>query len=53
MAYSQFLLTQGERERGLVLLDACVAYEQQIGHAQAAEHAALVEQLRADGAQPG
>ncbi|HEU4322892.1 MAG TPA: tetratricopeptide repeat protein [Roseiflexaceae bacterium] len=44
--YGHFLIQQGERERGLTLLDACVAYEQRIGHAKAAEHAAEVDQLR-------
>ncbi|HEU4324768.1 MAG TPA: tetratricopeptide repeat protein [Roseiflexaceae bacterium] len=51
--YGHFLIQQGDHERGLALLDACVAYEQQIGHAQATEHAALVEQLRLDSAQAG
>jgi hypothetical protein len=30
----------------------CVAYEQRIGHAQAEEHAALVEHLRSGGELP-
>ncbi|HEU4328740.1 MAG TPA: tetratricopeptide repeat protein [Roseiflexaceae bacterium] len=49
-AYGQFLIQQGERERGLALLDACVAYEQRIGHVKATEHAAEVDRLRQEGA---
>jgi hypothetical protein len=41
------LAEQGERERALPLLRAAVAYEQEIGHAKAAEHAALLAQLEA------
>jgi tetratricopeptide (TPR) repeat protein len=37
----------GERERALPLLHAAVTYEQEIGHAKAAEHAALVARLEA------
>jgi tetratricopeptide (TPR) repeat protein len=51
-AYGQFLVRQGSRERGIALMAECVAYEQRIGHAQAAEHAALVEHLRAGGELP-
>jgi tetratricopeptide (TPR) repeat protein len=51
-AYGQFLIRQGARERGIALMAECVAYEQQIGHAKAAEHAALVEHLRAGGELP-
>lgn len=36
---------QGERERALPLLRAALAYEQEIGHARAAEHAALLARL--------
>ncbi|GAB4215209.1 MAG: hypothetical protein OHK0022_54820 [Roseiflexaceae bacterium] len=45
-AYGQFLLAQGANARWLPLMERCVAYEQQIGHPQAAEHAALLAQLR-------
>jgi tetratricopeptide (TPR) repeat protein len=48
-AYGQFLIRQGERERGIALMAECVAYEQRIGHAKADEHAALVDSLRAGG----
>jgi hypothetical protein len=51
-AYGQFLIRQGERERGIALMAECVAYEQRIGHAKADEHAALVEQIRAGGELP-
>ncbi|GAB4215387.1 MAG: hypothetical protein OHK0022_55230 [Roseiflexaceae bacterium] len=44
--YGLFLVRQGERERGIDLMAQCVAYEQRIGHAKAAEHAAEVERLR-------
>ena len=47
--YGQFLIRQGERERGIALMAECVAYEQRIGHAKADEHAALVDSLRAGG----
>ncbi|GAB4210942.1 MAG: hypothetical protein OHK0022_44890 [Roseiflexaceae bacterium] len=52
-SYGQFLVQQGDRKRGIDLMAQCVAYEQQIGHAQAEEHAALVERLRAGGELPG
>jgi tetratricopeptide (TPR) repeat protein len=51
-SYGQFLVRQGKRERGIALLAESVAYEQRIGHAQAEEHAALVEHLRAGGELP-
>ena len=41
------LAQQGARERALPLLRAAVAYEQEIGHARAAEHAALLVRLEA------
>jgi tetratricopeptide (TPR) repeat protein/transcriptional regulator with XRE-family HTH domain len=41
------LVQQGEHERAVPLLRAAVAYEQDIGHAKAEEHAALVERLDA------
>jgi tetratricopeptide (TPR) repeat protein len=40
--YSLVLISQGERERALPLLRAVVAYEEEIGHAKAAEHAVLL-----------
>ena len=51
-SYGQFLVRQGKRERGIVLMAECVTYEQRIGHAKANEHATLVEQIRADGELP-
>ena len=51
-AYGQFLIRQGEHERGIALMAESVSYEQEIGHARAEEHAALVERLRADGGLP-
>jgi hypothetical protein len=51
-AYGQFLVRQSERERGIALMAECVAYEQRIGHAQAEEHAALIEHLRTGGELP-
>jgi hypothetical protein len=51
-AYGQFLIRQRERKQGIALLAECVAHEQQIGHAKADEHAALVEYLRAGGELP-
>ena len=51
-SYGQFLIRQGNRTRGIALMAECVDYEQQIGHAQAEEHAALVEHLRAGGELP-
>jgi tetratricopeptide (TPR) repeat protein len=51
-AYGQFLVRQGERERGIALLEECVAYEQRIGHAQAEDHAALIEHLCSGGVLP-
>jgi len=50
--YGQFLVRQGKCERGIALMAECVAYEQRIGHAQAEEHAGLVEHLRAGGELP-
>ncbi|HEU4328367.1 MAG TPA: tetratricopeptide repeat protein [Roseiflexaceae bacterium] len=47
-AYGLFLLAQDKRETGLALMAECVAYEQQIGHPQAAEHATLVADLRCE-----
>jgi tetratricopeptide (TPR) repeat protein/transcriptional regulator with XRE-family HTH domain len=41
------LAQQGERECALPLLRAALAYEQEIGHAKAAEHAALLARLEA------
>ena len=41
------LVRQGERERALPLLRAAIAYEQEIGHAKAAEHAAFLARLEA------
>jgi tetratricopeptide (TPR) repeat protein len=43
------LVQQGEREQALPLLRATVAYEQEIGHAKAAEHTALLAWLEARG----
>jgi hypothetical protein len=40
-----FLLRRGERDRALSLLRAAVAYEQEIGHVRATEHAALLARL--------
>ncbi|HEU4327855.1 MAG TPA: tetratricopeptide repeat protein [Roseiflexaceae bacterium] len=45
--YSIFLLQQGERDAGLHLLRAAVAFEQEVGHARAAEHAGLLARLEA------
>jgi tetratricopeptide (TPR) repeat protein len=39
------LVQEGERDQALPLLRAAVAYQQEIGHAKAAEHAALVARL--------
>jgi tetratricopeptide (TPR) repeat protein len=41
------LARQGQRERALALLRAALAYRREIGHAQAAEHAAMVARLEA------
>jgi len=41
------LVQQGEREQALPLLRAALAYRVAIGHAKAAEHAALLAQLEA------
>jgi tetratricopeptide (TPR) repeat protein len=41
------LVQQGQREQALPLLRAAVAYKQEIGHAKAVEHAALVARLEA------
>jgi tetratricopeptide (TPR) repeat protein len=40
------LVQQGQRQRALALLCECVAYEAEIGHAQAAEHATLLDRLQ-------
>ncbi|GAB4199688.1 MAG: hypothetical protein OHK0022_20120 [Roseiflexaceae bacterium] len=45
--YGQFLARQGQCMRGLDLMAECIAYERRIGHAHLAEHAALLQQLRA------
>jgi len=45
--FGWFLAHQGDRNRALPLLRAAVAYKQEIGYAQAAEHAALLTQLEA------
>jgi tetratricopeptide (TPR) repeat protein len=45
-AYGQFLVAQGVYERGLALMGASIAYEQQIGHSQADEHASILAQLQ-------
>jgi tetratricopeptide (TPR) repeat protein/transcriptional regulator with XRE-family HTH domain len=45
--YGLLLAEQGENERALALLRAAVDYEQEIEHAQAAEHAALLAQIAA------
>jgi hypothetical protein len=45
--YGLFLAHQGEREHALPLLRESVAYEAEIGHAKAAEHAALLALLEA------
>jgi hypothetical protein len=39
------LVRQGKRREALELLRVCVAYEQEIGHANAMEHAALLARL--------
>ena len=41
------LAQQGERDQALPLLRAAVAYEQEIGHAKAAGHTALITRLEA------
>jgi tetratricopeptide (TPR) repeat protein len=46
------LAQQGDRGRALPLLRATVGYEQEIGHIQAAEHAALLVRLEAGEALP-
>jgi tetratricopeptide (TPR) repeat protein len=46
------LARQGDREGALPLLRACLAYEQEVGHAKAAEHAALLERIEAGEAIP-
>ena len=48
-AYGQFLVRRGQRHRGIALMAECAAFEERIGHAKAAEHAALVARLRAEG----
>lgn len=49
---SIFLLQQGEHDVGLQLLRAVVAFEQEVGHTRAAEHAALLARLEAGEALP-
>lgn len=39
-------MRQGQQERGLALMDRCVAFEQAVGHPDAAPDAARVAQLR-------
>jgi hypothetical protein len=51
-ACGQLLFRQGERQSAIELMELCVAYEQQVDDPQAAEHLALVEQLRAGGDLP-
>jgi tetratricopeptide (TPR) repeat protein len=46
------LAHQGQRERALGLLRAALSYEQEIGHVQVAEHAALLARLEAGEALP-
>jgi tetratricopeptide (TPR) repeat protein/transcriptional regulator with XRE-family HTH domain len=41
------LAQQGEHERALPLLRACLVYEVEVGHARAAEHAALLTRIEA------
>jgi tetratricopeptide (TPR) repeat protein/transcriptional regulator with XRE-family HTH domain len=41
------LAKQGEHDRALPLLRAALVYEQEVGHAKAADHAALVARLEA------
>ena len=43
------LVKQGERERGLALMQVLVDYERELGHPDAEEHAAQVEELRREG----
>jgi tetratricopeptide (TPR) repeat protein len=50
--YGQFLIRQGERERGLSLMQECLDYEQRIGHTETDDDAALVAHLQAGGALP-
>jgi tetratricopeptide (TPR) repeat protein len=45
--FGQALAEYGEQEHALPLLQAALAYEQEIGHAKAAEHAALIARLEA------
>ena len=45
--YGLFLAQQGKRNQALPLLRAAVVYEQEIGHAKAAEHAALLAEIEA------
>jgi tetratricopeptide (TPR) repeat protein/DNA-binding XRE family transcriptional regulator len=46
------LARQGERQRALPLLRSALAYQQEIGHAKAAERAALIAHLEAGGDLP-
>jgi tetratricopeptide (TPR) repeat protein/transcriptional regulator with XRE-family HTH domain len=48
-----FLVRQGEQGRALALLRSAIAYEEQIRHARAAEHAALLVRLEAGEPLPG
>jgi tetratricopeptide (TPR) repeat protein/transcriptional regulator with XRE-family HTH domain len=50
--YGLFLDRQGKRSRALPILRASVAYLEEIGHIQAAEHAALLVRLEAGEALP-
>lgn len=47
--YGKILLREGERERGIALMQVCLDFEQEIGHADAEKHAALLQHLRAGG----
>jgi tetratricopeptide (TPR) repeat protein/transcriptional regulator with XRE-family HTH domain len=51
-AFGRALADWGERARALPLLHAAVAYKHEIGHAKAAEHAALLAQLKTRAASP-
>jgi tetratricopeptide (TPR) repeat protein len=51
-AYGQFQIRHGERKSGLKILAESAACEQERGDPLAAEHLALVEQLRAGGDLP-
>jgi hypothetical protein len=47
--YGLTLVELGQRERALDLLRAAVSYDQEIGHRDAADHAALLAHLAAGG----